>query len=137
MPILNTQFADSIVEKVRISFNEKFNLQLETTPEFSIFDLKDKENKVAVEIKQRNIQHDKYNEAIIGWNKYIKARQYIQREYTPIFVWYYADGIYCYEYDCSKYERKNNGYGKDIIYIPINKLVKLDNLQIKKNINNK
>lgn len=136
MPVLNTPFADSIVEKVRIAFNEKFNLQLETTPEFSIFDLKDKANKVAVEIKQRNIQHDKYNEAIIGWNKYIKARQYIQREYIPIFVWYYSDGIYCYKYDCTKYERKNNGYGRDIIYIPISKLEKLDNLLIKNIINN-
>lgn len=130
MVILNTAFADSIVEKVRVAFNDKFNLKLETTPEFSTFDLKDKAGKVAVEIKQRNIQHDKFNEAIIGWNKYIKARQYIKREYIPIFVWHYNDGIYCYKYDNTKYEKRNNGYGADIIYIPISKLEKLEDLQL-------
>lgn len=129
MPVLNTPFADSIVEKVRVAFNDKFHLNLEQTPEFSTFDLKDKENKVAVEIKQRNIPHNRYNEAIIGWNKYIKARQYIDRQYTPIFVWHYNDGIYCYKYDNEKYIKKNNGYGSDIIYIPIDKLEKLEELK--------
>jgi hypothetical protein len=136
MPVLNTPFADSIVEKVRCAFNNKFHLNLEQTPQFSVFDLKDKVNKIAVEIKQRNIQHDKYNEAIIGWNKYIKARSYIKRGYTPIFVWYYNDGMYCYKYNDEKFERRSNGYGADIIYIPISKLEKLDDLQIKNIYNN-
>jgi hypothetical protein len=129
MVVLNTAFADSIVEKVCMAFNNKFNIALEKTPEFSVFDLKDKVNKIAVEIKQRNIQHNRYNEAIIGWNKYIKARSYIKRGYTPIFVWYYNDGIYCYKYNDEKFEKRNNGYGSDIIYIPIDNLQKLDDLE--------
>ena len=86
MVVLNTAFADSIVEKVQIAFNNKFNIALEKTPQFSVFDLKDKVNKIAVEIKQRNIQHDRYNEAIIGWNKYIKARSYISGV-IPLFLY--------------------------------------------------
>jgi len=126
MAILNTAFADSIVEEVSVEFNNMFNLQLQKTPQFSVFDLEDKINKIAIEIKQRNINHDRYSTAIIGWNKYLKARNYITIGYIPIFVWYYNDGIYCFKYNNEQFEKKNNGYGADIINISIDKLVRLE-----------
>jgi len=122
----NTQYADECVGIVRNRFNSIYNVNLEKTPEFSIFDLKDKYNKFSCEVKQRNIRFGNYPTLIIGFNKYEKARQYIQRGYRPFFIWYLLDGIYFYEYKNDIFKRENNGYGRDIININIDKIKKLE-----------
>lgn len=119
------------VSKIKELFDTKFNLNLEFTTEFHPFDLKDKTNKYVVEVKSRTIKHNTYNTVMMGWNKYIKARQYITREYNVYFVFEYIDGIYFYKYNGEQYKsvkwgRKDRGYHelKDYFEIPVSKLQK-------------
>ena len=95
------------VEQIRELFNKKYNLNLSVTPPFHEFDLKDKENKTVIEIKRRYINHDKFNSLIMNYNKYIKGRSYIKREYKVWYVAIYNDGIYCHEYKNEKYNITN------------------------------
>jgi hypothetical protein len=117
------------VSRIKALFDNKFGLDLQFNSEFHPFDLKDKTNKYVVEVKQRSIKHNKFPTVMMGWNKYIKARQYITRGYNVYFAFEYTDGTYIYKYDGIKYEgvmwgRKDRGFDetKKNIAIPIEKL---------------
>jgi hypothetical protein len=122
------------VDNVKNLFNDLLGVNLQPTIPFHPFDLKDKEGKVVVEVKRRYIQHDAYPTLIMNWNKYIKAKQYIEREYRVFFVIHYNDGIYYHEYKNEEYDfiitgRRDRGYyeATKCANIPIYKLQKLEN----------
>jgi hypothetical protein len=123
------------VDKIKKIFDSIHNINLlRTEDKFHPFDLKDGVNKFVVEVKKRNNNHDKYPTTMIGYNKYIKARQYITRGYNVYFVFDYMDGIYYYKYDNEIYVPKDGGRCdrgrneiKKYIWININKLTKIEN----------
>jgi len=97
------------VERVKIKFDTKYNCCLEKTTEFHCFDLKDKIMKIVIEVKKRNNTHDKYPTTMMGYNKYLKARQYITRGYSVYFVFEFTDGTYYYKYNNEIYKPINGG----------------------------
>lgn len=124
------------VNKIKKIFDSIHNIDLQKTADkFHPFDLKDSQNKFVVEVKKRNNTHDKYPTTMIGYNKYIKARQYITRGYNVYFVFDYTDGIYYYKYDNEIYTPKDGGRRdrgineiKKYIWININKLTKIEDV---------
>jgi len=113
------------VSRVQQLFNDKYSTTLEHTDRFRTFDLKDKKAKYVVEVKKLNCNHNRYTKLIMGFNKYKKAQQYIQRGYSVYFVIEYLDGTYTHKYNNelytpSKAGRSDRGYHelKDYIFIP-------------------
>ena len=94
------------VKEVKNEFDYRFNCNLLLTPKYHEFDLKDSENKVVVEVKKRGLEHDTLNSTIMGYNKLIKAKQYIKRGYTVYFAFLFTDGLYYYKYDGRDYPKR-------------------------------
>ena len=133
MPVRNVgKDNDSVfVEEIKNLFNNKLGVSLCTTEPFHPFDLKDKESKTVIEVKRRYINHDAYPTVIMNYNKYKKAKQYIQRNYSVYFVIYYNDGIYYHKYNDENYQptkipRHDRGTISDCVNIPINLLEKFE-----------
>jgi hypothetical protein len=89
-----------------------------------------------VELKSRRIRHDKYPTALIGLNK-VEACNDENKDYY--FVYCYDDGVFYIKYDKEtflKFERNYEyrrgdrsdcyNYASKIVYIPVEKLVKLE-----------
>ena len=113
------------VSRIKTLFDIKNSTELIPTSQFHEFDLKDALAKVVIEVKKLNCNHDKYPKLIMGYNKYIKARQYITREYSVYFVIEYIDGTYMHKYNNEVYlptksGRRDRGYyeEKDYVFIP-------------------
>jgi hypothetical protein len=107
-------------------FNTKYNINLLDLPEFHEFDLKDGKNKVVVEVKKLKIRLLNFPRLMFGYNKYIKARGYIKRNYRVFILFICIDGIFYHEYKNEIYKPEKAGRrdrGKDEIkdYIFINK----------------
>jgi hypothetical protein len=122
------------VENIKTLFNDKLGISLLTTPPFHSFDLKDKENKIVIEVKRRYINHDAYPTMIMNYSKYKKAKQYIQRQYSVYFVMHYNDGIYYHKYNGETYNlvkvpRHDRGTISDCVNIPINLLEKFETVE--------
>ena len=113
------------VSRIKTLFDSKYSTELIPTSQFHEFDLKDALAKVVIEVKKLNCNHDKYPKLIMGYNKYIKARQYITRGYQVYFIIEYLDGTYSHKYDNEAYlpvksGRRDRGYyeEKDYVFIP-------------------
>jgi len=122
------------VNVVKDIIDKKYNCNLKRTKEFSLFDLRDKKNKVIVEVKERNNKYNKYPTTMIGENKYIKAKYYYNKGYKVLFIFKFTDGIYYYEYCNEDIKPKIGGRCdrgrpeyKNYIYIDINKLINITN----------
>ena len=120
------------VNLVKELLDTKLNCKLKRTKEFNLFDLRDKKNKIIVEVKERYNTKNKYPTTMVGENKYIKAKDYFDRSYEVLFVFKFTDGIYYYEY-CNedlpvkiggRCDRGRPEY-KNYVYIDIKKLIKL------------
>jgi hypothetical protein len=116
--------------RVKNLFDTKYKCCLEKTPEFHCFDLKDKTNKIVIEVKKRYNTHNKYPTTMIGYNKYLKARQYITRGYSVYFVFEFTDGTYYYKYNNEIYKPikggrvdRNHPEIKEYIWIDVNNLI--------------
>ena len=119
------------VSRIKTQFDAMHSTNLQPTAQFHEFDLKDSLAKVVIEVKKLNCNHDKYVKLIMGYNKYIKARQYIVRGYDVYFIIEYLDGTYSYKYNNEEYTpiksgRSDRGYyeKKDYVFIPRNLLLK-------------
>jgi hypothetical protein len=105
MPIFDYDDSESVKE-VKNQFDSRYCINLLLTPKYHEFDLKDRENKVVVEVKRRGLEHDTLNSTIMGYNKLIKAKQYIKRGYTVYFAFLFTDGLYYYKYDGRDYPKR-------------------------------
>jgi hypothetical protein len=125
--VLSLDLIKNIVEN-------KFNCNLKRLKEFSRFDLKDKDNKIIVEVKKRYNTHDKYNTTMIGYNKYDRAEHYYKKGYTVLFCFVFTDGNYYYKFNNDKNLKPKIGGRcdrgikefKEYIYIPIDELEKFN-----------
>jgi hypothetical protein len=114
-------------------YNDKYNLNLQDLPEFHEFDLKDSSNKFVVEVKNLNIKLLNFPRLMFGYNKYIKAKGYIKRNYRVFILFICLDGIFSHEYKGEYYKpekagRKDRGKDeiKDYIFIKRDKFEKID-----------
>lgn len=128
----NNDDTDSVT-KVKDILDAKYKLSLERTKDFSVFDLRDKKNKVIVEVKKRNNTKDKYPTTMVGENKFIKAKDYFDRGYSVYFCFEFTDGLYYYDYCNENLTVKKGGrYDrgrpeiKNYVYIEVDKLKKLE-----------
>ena len=122
----SVNFTKDVIDKM-------FDCDLKRTKQFSRFDLRDSNKKVIVEVKNRNNEYSKYPTTMIGENKYIRANHYYKKEYKVLFVFIFTDGSYYYEYCGEDIKAKIGGRRdrgikeyKNYIYIPIEKLKKID-----------
>jgi len=133
------KFDDSAsVNKVKELLETKYSTIFKRTKQLSVFDLRDNNTKIIVEVKKRNNTKDKYPTTMIGENKYIKAKYYYDKNFTILFCFEFTDGIYYYEYCEEKLEVKLGGrYDrgqaeiKNYVYIPVNKLKRLSPTEIR------
>ena len=103
-----------------------------------MFDLRDDKTKIMAEVKKRNNTKDKYPTTMVGENKFLKAKEYYDKGYDVLFCFEFTDGIYYYEYCDEKLEVKLGGRRdrdrpefKNYVYIPVNKLKRLEATKIK------
>lgn len=124
------------VDRVHKLLEENFtidgcNIKLERTDEFCEFDGEDKITKVVDEVKRRNNKKNAYPTTMVGYNKVIKAREYLKRGYVVLFCFEFTDGVYYYqledENDLSVALGGRTDRGKNEIksyaYIDVNKLI--------------
>lgn len=102
---------------------------------YAIFDFFNESKTIYVEMKTRNINHNTYATAMIGYNKVEFCKDSTTTYY---FIFVYKDGIYYIRYDKSLFETLETGYFKrydridytdtesKIIYIPYELLKKID-----------
>jgi len=130
-------FNDSVsVTQIKDIYNKLYNLNLEETIQYHPFDLKDKSNKVVIEVKTRNLDYDELKYATMTYNKLIKAKEYITRNYKVLFVFILKNGdIYYYEYkgeDFKKHTGLRHGFQyssnnqRDYFFISKFRLTKLE-----------
>lgn len=94
-----TNYDDSAsVEEVKEIYNKKYNCDLKITSKYDFFDIIDNSNKIVIEVKNRSCSSTSYPTSIIPENKFIKAKDYKEKEYKVYFVVKFIDGIFEYEY---------------------------------------
>jgi hypothetical protein len=121
------------------------NKYLETTLKknkfkYSIFDFKNKEETIEVELKSRRIAHSLYSTAIIGRNK-IKYCNKEENQKVKFYICFkYTDGLYIISYNKEIFDKFKiqsdyvRSYRPDVgkvekmevVHIPINLLTKID-----------
>jgi len=122
------------VNLIKQKANKLFNINLnKTINRFDEFDLIDNDNKYIIEVKKRNNTHTKYSTTMIGYNKYIKGKEYYKNGFRVMYFFEFTDGIYYYEYLGQEFipqkgGRYDRGYNeiKNYIYINIKDLIKID-----------
>lgn len=109
------------------------------TEKFSVLDFKDPEGRLFVELKSRRIKHDKWDTAIVGFNKVCDAEWKTSLGAECWFAFSYTDGIFAIKYEKEVFD----GFARDedywrsdrddcvnkaqhIILIPREKLIRLD-----------
>jgi hypothetical protein len=120
------------VKLIQEIYNKKHSINLITTSKFFEFDLIDEKNKYLIEVKQRNNLSTQYKTAIIGYNKILKAKQYLDDNYNIEFIMIYTDGIFSYKYTGEELKIENGGIKskftnlyKKYAYLEISKMVKI------------
>ena len=73
-------------------------LNFQRTDNFSSFDLIDYKSQMVVEVKQRQIYSYTYPSTMIGYNKIIKARDYLKKGFIVFFVFDFLDGVFFYQF---------------------------------------
>lgn len=122
------------VNLVREKADKLFNTQLtKTINRFDEFDLIDNNNKYIIEVKKRNNTHTKYPTTMIGFNKYVKGKEYHSNGYKVLYFFVFTDGIYYFDYIGQEFiPQKGGRYDrgvseiKNYIYINIKDLIKID-----------
>lgn len=115
---------------IQLYFEEKFNVKLIRTAQFNEMDFIDENKTFYLEIKSRNINHNKYYSTMIGYNKI----QYAEKKKKDVyFIFAFTDGNYYYKYnnkdnfDVQIGGRKDRGCAeyKKYYFIPVHKLTKM------------
>lgn len=131
MPVFNIGSNSDLqsVATIKDLFNDHFGIDLKETTQFHLFDLKDKENKVIVEVKRRGVPLKAYPTYIMNKNKIEKGKEYIKRGYKVYFVIEYSDGIFYHNYTGETYKkvdipRFDRGSTAECVAIPISHLTR-------------
>ena len=116
---------------LKIIFKDNFNVELNKTTYRHPMDFENKEMSMYIEVKSRNINHNKYPTTMVGVNKFEFAHNCGRDVY---FIFMFNDGNFYYKYnkndtfeiECGgRNDRGMNEYN-DYVYIPIEKLTKLN-----------
>lgn len=115
------------VAKIKKIFDERYNCNLEKTDFFNHFDLIDNTNKYVIEVKNRHNNHDKYPSSMLGFNKIITGKKYIEKGYNVYFVIIFDDGIYSFKYNNENFIPKKICSRRDRGVNEINEYIFIEN----------
>mgnify|MGYP003114581924 FL=1 len=110
--------------KLKPIIEKYFNLELIHTERYDIFDFYDDNN--YFELKCRNCNSNKYNDLMMNVNKWNKGIDYINFNKNVYYVFEFYDGLFYYKQDINDDFRMNKYLGKYYIYIPNEKLTKIN-----------
>lgn len=118
------------------------DITLKPTDRYCFYDFADETNNVLIELKRRNIAHNKYKTTLLAYDKIERFEQYNRQnggKYRFIMVFYYNDGIYYfvhstgYPYQIDKFKRQDRNdprdRRKDYVFIPITELKPIDSIR--------
>lgn len=135
------QFGLNNEQKVMPILENFLNTKLQKgTNEYSIYDWWNETKTIFVELKSRRITHNKFDTALIGYNK---VQQCTNKNINYYFVWLYTDGLYYLKYNkelfdtfdikeiTSKYRYDVNRIEiSKVLHIPTKLLQQIPNLSI-------
>lgn len=134
--MMDLDFGKNNEVKILPSIKKHFgydDLEIDINNPFQTIDFINKE--VCIELKTRRINHDKYETAFIGYNKY-KYFKENRKNLKSHIVYKYEDGLYYITYDNKKFknfEKKIQGVWRDgnceyskVVLIPTNDLIKIE-----------
>ena len=110
--------------KLKPIIEKYFNLELIHTERYDIFDFYYDNN--YFELKCRNCNSNKYNDLMMNVNKWNKGIDYINFNKNVYYVFEFYDGLFYYKQDINDDFRMNKYLGKYYIYIPNEKLTKIN-----------
>tara|TARA_R110002020_G_scaffold111790_2_gene257750 strand:- start:439 stop:807 length:369 start_codon:yes stop_codon:yes gene_type:complete len=110
--------------KLKPIIEKHFNLQLTHTERYDIFDFVDDNN--FFELKCRNCNSNKYKDLMMNVNKWNKGIDYINFNKNVYYVFEFYDGLFFYKQDINDDFRINKYLEKYYIYIPNEKLTKIN-----------
>ena len=84
-------------KKFQPIIEELFCMKFKKMGYYSQMDFINRENKILVEVKNRRIRHNSFNEIMIGKNKIEKARKMKNDGFRTFIFWNFKDGLYFYE----------------------------------------
>lgn len=144
---LNSFEKDKLIgDRAEIDFfklmNNQLNLCIKQAGEFCFYDFFNNRQKFVIELKRRQINKDKYDTTIIGYDKIARFEKFNAKkknEYRFVLVFYFNDGIYYfihskgYNYDVSKYRRRPRHDWeekvKNYVFLPVSELKPIDQLK--------
>lgn len=78
---------------------QHFGCKLDKTHRYHPFDFECREKKILIELKTRRINHNQYDDLMIGSNKIKYGNSMIKnKDYKIFFIYKCLDGVYEYEY---------------------------------------
>ena len=110
--------------KLKPIIEKYFNLHLIHTDRYDIFDFYDDNN--YFELKCRNCNSNKYEDLMMNCNKWNKGIDYINFNKNVYYIFEFFDGLFYYKQDINDDFRMNKYLGKYYIYIPNEKLTKIN-----------
>jgi hypothetical protein len=110
--------------KIKPILEKHFNLELKHTERYDIFDFVDHNN--FFELKCRNCNSNKYKDLMMNVNKWNKGIDYINFNKNVYYVFEFYDGLFFYKQDINDDFRINKYLEKYYIYIPNEKLTKIN-----------
>lgn len=99
--------------------------------QFEVFDYYN--DNFEIELKSRRVKHNQYPSTMIGVNKYMKGKKYIEKGKKIFFFFNFTDGLYMFELkkdtilDIKSGGRCDTGIFKDYCYINIADLTRCEN----------
>ena len=102
-----------------------FKLDLIHTDRYALFDFSNETN--YIELKCRNCYSYTYKDLMMNLNKWIEGYKYMNFDKDVYYVFKFKDGLYYYQQNFTDNFEIREQHEKKYIYIPINKLTKINN----------
>ena len=97
---------------VKKELEREWGIKLNHRSKYDVFDYDTEEKDIFIEVKSRNIKHNEYDTALIGYNKIQRGLelQELNKDCQVYFVWKYKDGIFFvklgdFEYEVNEFTR--------------------------------
>ena len=104
-----------------------FKLELQHNDRYCLFDFQDKTEENFIELKCRNCFSYTYNDLMMNLNKWNEGYKYMNFDKNVYYVFEFQDGIYYYQQNFNNNFEIRKYNDKQYIYIPTDKLTKINN----------
>lgn len=104
-----------------------FKLDLIHNHRYALFDFCDTNDNNYIELKCRNCYSYTYNDLMMNLNKWNEGYKYMNFDKNVYYVFKFKDGLYYYQQNFTDNFQIRKQYDKQYIYIPTDKLTKINN----------